>query len=1672
MAEGRIRGINYVIGLLVVGLILTSATLVAGARPAAAVDCACTGDFVAPTAEPPKTVSAANVAQSPKGTGYTLTVEGGTGGGTLVLTKAGSTPLRIPVGTETSGWGFAPDGQRFLTYGRESALYDLATRRELFRLTNSSNVRFSPDGTWALARWVEGADVRGRLYAAATGQVRNLGGSDTIPHPDVIGFAPDSRSLLVAANNESRLYRLSDGVRVLERSGAPSSSVFSPDGRYLEVATVVGSTVELRVVESATGAQAFSSTFPASAPPVVSTGWDKANPQASGGFGFSQDGGTFVVASGSTSSATVRVVDLDARRTVISKSYTGSAGWALSPCGEVFASVTGSSSSMVVELYSTSSGERLANRSFPAGTLELKADDDSYLAVVASGPVALSPNLSCAQVSFTLPSEIAGGSTVEQQLTLSRPAPAGGLDIELSSSSAALTVPARVTVPGGRSTVTVTMTSASVAVGTEVTVTATTTLLGQRTTVSSTTTVSAAALASVTLADEEIYAGESTTATVTVSSAAPAGGTPVTLSVDDESVDVPESVTVPAGQTSVETELGTAESPDDIDVTLIATLRGTSKSAALRVIGRVATTTTATVERLAVPVGGEVLITAEVSAADPDTAPWEAPAGTVEVLRGSEVLATAELEEQDGTEPPTSSADLAVSGLAAGRHDLVVRYGGSGPLAASQTTVEAVVVEGAVWTGGGDGTRWSDPENWSGGVPGAGEQVFVDVDDRASLLVDVPGLTVGGLQLWGPVELDGEAVTLTGDLEMAGSRLALDLDLPEGEHVVRGGTAHISGVLSGPGRLTFANGTMHLAGANTYTGTTTIARRATVVLEHDAGLGATGSGTTLSGRLCAERTVTSTEPLTSLGGTLGGCVEPEPEDSWTDEEWDAYQAATATFAGAVDNAQGLKLQCLPLHDDTVPRRVAVDGPISGAGSVTVCAEATYGGTKANTYTGGTTVRADVIDDWWLRGTLRLAKPDGVVALPGDATGDRVLLAADGQIAPDADLDLHTLDIGTAQASVGSLRLSHDAVSEWQTRGEETGLIVGVEGESHGSLSVAGTVDLENGMYATALADAEVGAVLRVVSAGGAVTGCLDRTTLSGSERVDYKVVCSARAIDLRGVWHSVLEISSDPQVVGNEFTVSVRVLRPEGAPAADGEVGLAPVGYEWGKFVVGETTSLTDLRDGVATITLPRIDDGSYRLTGVYQGGSSYGDAYSELIDLWALKSGQRPPDRRGTPTVWFDLAGDGQVQIRWSRNAQEWPTVEAHQIRVRGSDGSERIIGTNISFARYGWRTGGAAVTDWQWFGRWPYYTVEGLTPGVVYTFAVRAAHGGGFSAWSGELVWSEGRRFSPVHAAPTGLAATADGSVVELSWTAPEGALADPERYVIAAVDAEGNTHVRVSEGSSTSTTISDLPAGTYTFTVRAEGEGGLGAASEPTPEVAVTAGEPTPTSTSTTEPTSTSTTTPTPTSTTEPTSTSTTEPTPTSTSTEPPRTTGPPTTRPTPPNRPTDLPTPSDRPSGPPSDRPTPAPKGTADSPTVTAGGDVRVSAEGFEPGETVRIELHSTPVVLGAVRADTDGRVHAQITIPDATRPGRHTVWLIGTDSGHRVQVPLTVAAGAAGPRREGGAPTSAVVSANPAVPHRVDTGAVTLRHGATSAIAIVLGAMMGLVLLSLRRQRRH
>lgn len=63
-------------------------------------------------------------------------------------------------------------------------------------------------------------------------------------------------------------------------------------------------------------------------------------------------------------------------------------------------------------------------------------------------------------------------------------------------------------------------------------------------------------------------------------------------------------------------------------------------------------------------------------------------------------------------------------------------------------------------------------------------------------------------------------------------------------------------------------------------------------------------------------------------------------------------------------------------------------------------------------------------------------------------------------------------------------------------------------------------------------------------------------------------------------------------------------------------------------------------------------------------------------------------------------------------------------------------------------------------------------------------------------------------------------------------------------------------------------------------------------------------------------------------------------------------------------------------------------------VPAGSQVSVSASGFQPGEMVTIELHSTPVLLTSLAANGAGEVHTTVTIPASTEPGSHQLVVTG------------------------------------------------------------------------------
>jgi hypothetical protein len=71
---------------------------------------------------------------------------------------------------------------------------------------------------------------------------------------------------------------------------------------------------------------------------------------------------------------------------------------------------------------------------------------------------------------------------------------------------------------------------------------------------------------------------------------------------------------------------------------------------------------------------------------------------------------------------------------------------------------------------------------------------------------------------------------------------------------------------------------------------------------------------------------------------------------------------------------------------------------------------------------------------------------------------------------------------------------------------------------------------------------------------------------------------------------------------------------------------------------------------------------------------------------------------------------------------------------------------------------------------------------------------------------------------------------------------------------------------------------------------------------------------------------------------------------------------------------------------------------------------VVGSGFAPGEQVVGTLHSTPVDLGSVRADADGRATFTVAVPHDLESGQHHVVLAGASSGRTGAVGFVVPGG--------------------------------------------------------------
>ena len=145
------------------------------------------------------------------------------------------------------------------------------------------------------------------------------------------------------------------------------------------------------------------------------------------------------------------------------------------------------------------------------------------------------------------PTTVVGGNPSIGTVTLSAPAPTGGVVVSLSSSNSPVaTVPASITVASGSTSATFNITTYPVSSSNSVTITASYAGITTASTLTVTTGTSVQ-LNSLTLSPTTVVGGNPSIGTVTLSAPAPTGGVVVSLSSNKSVATVPVSVTVSSG---------------------------------------------------------------------------------------------------------------------------------------------------------------------------------------------------------------------------------------------------------------------------------------------------------------------------------------------------------------------------------------------------------------------------------------------------------------------------------------------------------------------------------------------------------------------------------------------------------------------------------------------------------------------------------------------------------------------------------------------------------------------------------------------------------------------------------------------------------------------------------------------------------------------------------------------------------------------------------------------------------------------------------------------------------------------------------------------------------------------------------------------------------------------
>jgi trimeric autotransporter adhesin len=182
------------------------------------------------------------------------------------------------------------------------------------------------------------------------------------------------------------------------------------------------------------------------------------------------------------------------------------------------------------------------------------------------------------------PSSVVGPASATGTVTLTAGAPTGGALVTLTSSNPGVaSVPGSVTVAAGATTATFNVTTTTVAANTGVTITGTYSGVTRTATLTITPAPPPASLSAVALNPASVTGGASSTGTVTLTSAAPAGGITVTLSSNTGAATVPATVTVAAGATTATFTVTTATVSTATVSTITAAYNGVTRSATVTV---------------------------------------------------------------------------------------------------------------------------------------------------------------------------------------------------------------------------------------------------------------------------------------------------------------------------------------------------------------------------------------------------------------------------------------------------------------------------------------------------------------------------------------------------------------------------------------------------------------------------------------------------------------------------------------------------------------------------------------------------------------------------------------------------------------------------------------------------------------------------------------------------------------------------------------------------------------------------------------------------------------------------------------------------------------------------------------------------------------------------------